>query len=527
MRFGRENMIKKLFNELTMCARFALGLKGFVQEKLTFEQARMDIKERLEGRRENFLKLVKKGIFEYKLSPYLPLFKSSNYVFSDVEKMVDKNGIEGALKILKDDGIFFTIQEFKSREKDFDNPYIAACYETRTAGTRSAGTRVAVDFHYFSQVAANKGLMVDAWGLSGFPLIIIRPAFPFGSGMKIMLTLSKFGIYPEKFISPLEAKGLSFRNRLGVAYIMNMGNFFGAKFKKPEYIDFNNIHKIIEIIDGFNKKHGKCLVATNVSSAVRICLAAKDKGIDLKGVVFRGGGEPMTPDRLKVIEERGAIYILSYSFCEAGGAVGFLCTKPAAIDDVHLFKDFLTIISYRKDVSGRQVDAFLATSLLPSAPKILLNVENGDHGVIEDRECGCPYGRLGYNTHIHDIRSFEKLTGEGMTFYGADLIQIMENVLPARFGGSALEYQIVEEKDENGIARLVILVAPAVGPIDENELIKTVLDELGKGNDSSRMMADLWARLSVVKVRRSAPFVTKAGKMYPLHIDQRRGYEDR
>ena len=51
---------------------------------------------------------------------------------------------------------------------------------------------------------------------------------------------------------------------------------------------------------------------------------------------------------------------------------------------------------------------------------------------------------LGYTTHIHTIRSWEKLTSEGMTFCGHDLIRLIEEVLPARFGGRPTDYQFVE-----------------------------------------------------------------------------------
>ena len=53
-------------------------------------------------------------------------------------------------------------------------------------------------------------------------------------------------------------------------------------------------------------------------------------------------------------------------------------------DDLHLFSDCDALIQRSREVtdSGLSVGAFLFTSLLPPAPKILLNVESGDYGTV-------------------------------------------------------------------------------------------------------------------------------------------------
>ena len=81
---------------------------------------------------------------------------------------------------------------------------------------------------------------------------------------------------------------------------------------------------------------------------------------------------------------------------------------------------------------------------------ILLNVETDDYGVLESRPCGCRMGDLGLTTHVTQVRSFRKLTGEGMTLVGNDMIRILEEVLPTRFGGSPLDYQLAEVENEVG-----------------------------------------------------------------------------
>ncbi len=58
------------------------------------------------------------------------------------------------------------------------------------------------------------------------------------------------------------------------------------------------------------------------------------------------------------------------------------------------------------------------------------------NGVIEQRSCGYPLESYGYSEHLREIHSFRKLTGEGVTLVGNEMVRILEEVLPARFGGS-------------------------------------------------------------------------------------------
>ena len=87
--------------------------------------------------------------------------------------------------------------------------------------------------------------------------------------------------------------------------------------------------------------------------------------------------------------------------------------------------------------------ALLLSSLRASSPLVLLNVSLGDQAFVERRHCGCPLESMGWDLHLHTIRSFEKLTAGGMTFLGSDVIRVMEDVLPGRFGGGPADYQLV------------------------------------------------------------------------------------
>ena len=77
------------------------------------------------------------------------------------------------------------------------------------------------------------------------------------------------------------------------------------------------------------------------------------------------------------------------------------------------------------------------------------------------RPCNCGFGKLGFDTTIGNIRSYEKLTGEGVTFVDTDFIQIIEKELPETFGGKSTDYQLVEDEDEQGFHGCVFSSARA------------------------------------------------------------------
>ena len=108
----------------------------------------------------------------------------------------------------------------------------------------------------------------------------------------------------------------------------------------------------------------------------------------------------------------------------------------------------------------------------------------------------------------------------GMTFIGSDLLKVMEEVLPARFGGYSTDYQMVEEEDEKGHTHMSIVVSPDIGTIDEAEVISAVLAEISKGKDTQRMMAEMWSQADTLRVKRIKPLATARGKLLPLHIQR-------
>jgi len=518
--------------------RFATGLRRFLKEPLTLEQSRAIIRQRLADRDKSLLTIVKRAIYENENSPYLNLLKLAGCEYGDFERMVRIHGIEPTLRKLCDEGVYLSIEEFKGRkeavrggktfrfnETDFDNPLMLRHLEFSSSGTRSAGTRTIFDFDYLAMGRAVYTItLLDAYGALNVPLAIWGSIMP-GWGPRHALDHAKIGKPLTKWFSPVDSRSFnaSIKDTLGTNYIVYMSNFWGVKTPTPEYVPMDEAWRVAQWIADTINREGGCYISTNTSNAVRICQALKQRGLDINRTKFLVVAEPLTRKKRQEIEASGANVCARYTFIE-GGHVGQGCLNPAAPDDLHFLRDKLALIQHDREVvhAGVSVDAFLFTSLLLSAPKVLLNVESGDYGVIEDRSCGCYFDELGFTNHIYDIRSFDKLTSAGMTFLGTDLIRVIEEVLPAKFGGTSVDYQMVEEENEEGLTRISVIVSPEVGAIYEDELIQTVLHELGKGKDAQWMMAKVWSQARTLRLKRMRPLTTAGGKLLPLHIQKRK-----
>ena len=524
-----------LIGQVTAYGRFAVGLRRFLRESITAELGREMLRERLRNRERNFLTLMKRAVYENETSPYLSLLRIAACEFGDLERMVASHGIESALSDLRDAGVYLTIDEFKCRETivrgstvtqcepgDFNNPFLMKSITTSSSGTRSTGTSSTVNLERSLHSSLCHAVSFSAHGISGGPTLLWMPILPSAAGLGMLLQSSKMGVPPVKWYSPVAARAVrpSLVNRLATLYIVYAGRLFGTRMPAPAYVAGDQVYKVVDALLDVVHHEKKCVVFSTPSSAVRACQDVRSRGLDIPGVKFVTSGEPLTPAKLSEITSVGAGAVNLYAYAE-GGIVGFGCADKAKVgDDIHVLTGAHAVISRQRqtDLQGGTVNAYLFTSLLEKAPKILLNAENGDFGALETRECGCEWGALGFTQHLHAIHSFDKLTGEGMTFVGTDLVRIMEELVPSRFGGASTDYQVVEYEDTLGRSKLDVVISPSVGDVDESEVIRLILSELGRGSDTNRMMAEVWRQGGILGVRRDQPYLTAGGKMLPLHV---------
>ncbi len=527
-----------LTSNLKTYFQLVFALRNFLKSTLSIEQCREIVKKRMEERDKNFIDVVKRNIYSNEKSPYLKLLKLSGCEFGDFRTSVLRDGIEKTLEKLRESGVYLTYDEFKGRKdvvrggktfrferSEFNNPHLSHYLTVRTGGTTGPGAKVPIDFEFIAQIAVNRAILYDIYNLWEVPHAIWLPILPGAAGINSLLRNIKIGKKPLKWFSQVDREYMnpSFRHKFRTKGLIYAGRLFGTRFPRPEFVSLNNAKEVTEWASEMTSDFSGCCISTYPSTAVRVCLAAKEHGIDIERTTFIVGGEPLTNVKSNVIRSVGARVIPSYAFAEAG-LVGFGCVNHVEIDEVHLLRDSFAVIQHERKIpyTGLTVDAFLFTSILPRAPKILLNVEVGDSGVVVSRKCSCGFEDLGFTDHIHSIRSFEKITSEGMNLSGADISRVVEQILPMKFGGDSTDYQIVEEEDERGVSRLSVIVSPEVGKIDERDLLETILDNL-----KINFVQDIFSQADTICIKRIYPVSTEMGKILPLYIKRRIAVPDK
>jgi len=235
----------------------------------------------------------------------------------------------------------------------------------------------------------------------------------------------------------------------------------------PRYLPLDEAPHVARLLADHVAAGTPAIADTGMSTAIHLCRTASEQGLDLSGTFFRLGGEPFTEGKAKVIRDAGCHGVAPYSMAETEN-IAFPCANAAEHDDLHVLTDKIAVFQRRHQVSpgGRHVDALVLTTVAPYCPKLMFNVESDDYGILERRSCNCPIGQLGHDLHLRQIRSYDKLTSNGVTFLGTDLMDLLEQVLPSQFGGGPTDYQLVEQ-ERDGLPQVNLLINPRLGDLDE------------------------------------------------------------
>ncbi|MBW1742056.1 MAG: hypothetical protein JRJ47_01310 [Deltaproteobacteria bacterium] len=515
--------------ELWLGARFLVELPFFLQRPIRREVAEERLRRRLENRQSRFVGLVHQAIYNTPTSPYRKLLRWAGCEPGDLEKLVRQEGVEGALTALYLEGVYLTVDEFKGRSPVvrgsarlslqphlLHNPTLSPRLGIRTSGSRSQGTSVPVDFAFIRSRSVNALLGLSARG--GTNWLHAVWGIPGGSALVHLLEFSGFGAHPIRWFSHVDpdSSELHPRYRWSALALRWAGLLGGVSLPGLQYVPVSDPLPILDWFVRVLRSGEVPHLLTYMSSALRLCRAAEQMGVELRGVQFTVMGEPVTEMGLSTIRGTGAEVVSRYGSAECG-TIGYGCLRPDAPDEVHLLHDRLALILPERHEQGA-AGALFISSLHPATPFVLLNVSLGDQAVMAARDCGCPLQRFGWTSHLHSIRSYEKLTGGGMSFLDADLAHVMEEILPSRFGGAPSHYQLLEEDDRDGLRRFRLLVHPDVGPVEPKTVVETFLTAIGSGNGVQRMIGLLWRNAELLTVERSPPLTTDSGKILHLHL---------
>jgi hypothetical protein len=528
----------KALQEISQFAQYLVKSSSLLSQVFSkpfrLEEAVRTVKDRLANREKSFLETIRSTVYEHRDSPYLRLLSRAGWSFDRLSAFAGDRGIEECLTALKSDGVYMHIEEFKGKketvrgtdvyrfsEKDFNNPRHNLGYQTQSGGSRSAGSRMTVPMEAVQHNNIYGVIAAHEYGIMDKPVIIYLPILPAGEGLFFNLRFTAMSNPPVRWFSQVDDKycapGRS--NTYKTRATVWMARLHGIRMPGPQFVDIRDTVEIARWMKGYRGNASGFTIVTYASSALRLVLEAKKEGIRFDGTVFWLMGEPLTPKIYQEIRDYGCTAYSLYG-CNELMIIGHGCVNPVHPDDMHLFTDKLAVIQSERQVgvSDQKLDSFYFTTLMDSSPKIFLNTETGDYGVIEKRKCGCGFEKIGLDTHIHTVRSFEKLTAEGATFLGHDLIALIQEILPREFGGSANDYQVVEEADEDGFTRLFLIVSPRVGPVDEQRMKRLTMEAL-MGDPGLHLFSRLyWERADTFRIKRTDPIPTKRGKILPLYI---------
>ena len=507
-----------------MMLRALYRLPGYLRHPLTLPECRTILRQRLEQRESNWLDLVRRAIWTNAASPYRPLLHQAGCEPGDLERLARQDGLEGALQALLRAGVYLTVDEFKGRRpavrgsaaiavdhRQLRNPLSVPTLWAATSGSGGAATRIQFGMACVRDHAVNMALTLAARGGAGW-----RSAVWVARGLIPVLWYSALGGPPARWFMQADPRTCGLRSQLwwSIRMITTTSWLAGRPIHFPEHVPVDAPLPIARWIDSTLRAGEVPHLWTAPSAAVRLCRAAEEAGIGLAGARLTLTGEPITPARLAAICRAQVDALPDYGTVDSGGSMTGGCLSPAAPDDVHLFSDLNALIQGAGPPFPPR--ALFVSSLRPTTPFILLNVSMGDSATMAERRCGCPLEALGWRTHLHTIRSYEKLTAGGVTFEDSEIVPLLEDLLPRSFGGGPADYQLVEDEDGEGRPQLCLLIDPAAGPIDPAAVAEAFLDAIGRSSEGKRCMADQWRQAGLPRVERRSPQPTASGKI--LHL---------
>jgi hypothetical protein len=507
--------------------RMTFAMRRFVRDVVDIDEASRRIRARLNAREHRFLSLVRRTVFARPSSTYARLFDAAGCSAAELEQLLARDGLEGGLATLADRGIFLTQAElkgrvdvvrgslrFRPRPSEFHNPLNTAHFVSPTSGSTGRQQFVGRSFDEFSEIGDVIAVGLRTFGLD-HPAFIRWSSLPHTLLGELHAGLSIIGWFNHVDRVPRLARLLQY-------WVWVVARLSGAPLAWPSDRPLTEPGEMARWLHTMRDAHGQLYVDATASSATRVSAAASRLGLRMHGIVWKPWGEPLTEARQATIVESGAQSMPVYSSVDTS-TMGFACGLRRGADEVHLRSEAIVMLHRRHAWPGREVpgDALLVTNLSAAAPKVLINAETGESARFVDGECGCDFSAVGLTQRIVGIRSFEKLTGEGITLIGDSVIELFEDDLPAAFGGQLGDYQLAEVENERGMVRLVIRVHPSVGSIDPLIIRERVIRAIAARSAVEAHMASLLDTAGAIVVERAVPWRTSTGKL-PAFVPLRR-----
>jgi hypothetical protein len=522
---GRAGMIQ----EIAYYSRMMLGIRQLLRQPVQADPMAA-LRWNLEHREEHFLDLARRIVFSNPRHPYHEMFRMAGCSAEDLAAEVGSNGLEGALEKLYAAGVYLTHDEFKGKTplirggreipcgpQALLNPLVRGGMVSSSSGSRSRGTKTAKSPEYQAYREVHYHLLRREFELADRTAVQVCPILPSATGLGYNLRCIRAGQKPAKWFAQSGHWRDEGHYRLVTHCIVRSARLMGAPLPLPEYLPENDFSPVARWIAERKRERLPCVMVGFVSPAVRVASAARDAGLDITGTLFLVGGEALTDAKRAAIEAAGCEVYPRYVVSEVG-SIGNACRRMRTGNSVHVRRDAVAVISRRRraPLSETEVNSLMFTNLLPFASRFLINAEMDDAGTLEPVACDCEFARIGMNLGIKDIFSYGKLTGQGITLMGGDVLRILENALPQRFGGAPGDYQLVEY-DGARQAQLELRISPRAAAGPPAAVRDFLLSEI-RGCYGGTLASRLWTHSGGFEAVVAEPFATRSGKVLALHL---------
>jgi hypothetical protein len=496
-------------------------------------EAQTIVAERLAARAANLATTLRDAVYARPRSPYRHLLRWAGAELGDVERGLADDGVEATLGALFDAGVRVSFEEWKGirpivrggRElpvsaSDFDNPLVRSGLPSASSGTLGPPSRTYHDLGHILETVPFRLLSAEAHGMRGAPMAFWFAPPPSIAGINSSLAGVVMGYAPERWFAPVApgyAEPPRF-HRLASRLFFALARLHGTVLPEPEPVPLDGAEPIVEWALGALARAGRCEIRAFASTAMHIATAALRQGADLTGARLLCGGEAASPAKQRLIESCGARMVSYYGSAECG-PIAITCPESDDARDLHLSSDRLAMLERPVRLAGWDFDVpgLFVTGLLPGAPKVMLNVETDDCGTLGESACGCALSRWGLGTRLHDVRSYRRLSGGRVTLVPDAARRALEELLPATFGGTPLDYQLQEEDGGEDGPRLALRVAPGVSVTDESRLANCLRDTLvacASGTDG----VACWRHDGPLDILRQRPLISSGGKQLPIVV---------
>lgn len=500
--------------------QFGISLPGVLKAPYSSAQAEIDLRQGIEDRTRHFLELCDSEVFSKPEGVFGRLFSRAGISRDQIDSMATQQGPENALLELAEKGVFLDIDEFKGR-KPVIRPGLRMTIDASSldrvrgpsiqfvsSGSSGKSLRTPIDVPGLRLLASCIPLVLKFLETEDLPVALYYP-MPSGSGFMHLIAFSMIGKPPSAWFAQwMNSPWWGNMSGIKLAALIAGCRIRGISLPTPHLADIKQPAAMATWLKRNCPKGA--IVSSFTGSAIHLVQTATREGMVLPPLVFLLGGEPLTDRKRRALEQAGHRVFPWYSSVETGRlAMG--CLSPRHTDEMHLLEDRIACIVRPRavDASGEKRPALLFTTLHPDSYKFLLNVETGDESAIDTDPCMCPWELMGFRRRLYNVRSFEKLTLEGISLVADFLAEMVEEEIPSRCGGTPADYQFTEEEGPDGVTRLVLSVSPAIG-LDSARIRDIVQDLFYK---KFQIVGALVIHAASVTVRREVPKLTGSGKM--------------